>query len=127
LSNKKYLAVTIPVDCEADRNYSFDVSSRSNSVEFDKFKNIERNIKREILDYSSTEESPAAVKDDSESISSEGCETTPTDLSSSYRDLIEDEAIDKFPDGKEKTLGHKLMDSKRLRVFMKITKHKKGE
>ena len=67
LSSKKYLAVTIPVDSEIQGvdesaldemcNYQF-VSARSKDVKFDEFKNIERNIKREILDYSSTEESP---------------------------------------------------------------------
>ena len=94
LSNKKYLAVTIPVDCEAERHYSFDGNSnRSNSVEFDKFKHIERNIKREILDYSSAEESSPSVVNSSlvDSISSEGEEASPTELPSSYRDLIEAE------------------------------------
>lgn len=75
LSSKKYLAVSIPVDGEvycADesaldemRNYQFG-SGRSKDVTFDEFKNIERNIKREILDYSS-DESPSSLPTDSKS------------------------------------------------------------
>ena len=71
LSDKKYLAVTIPVDevCQGNeealdemQNYQyFNCGVCSPGLEFDRFKNIEKNIRREILDsfVSSTEETPS--------------------------------------------------------------------
>ena len=78
------------------QNYQYIHGSKcSHGLEFDEFKNIEKNIKREILDYSSTEESPSFVLNDSksdeenvassaETLSSEGDTNVKNDLPSGY-------------------------------------------
>ena len=111
------------------RNYQF-VSARSKDVKFDEFKNIERNIKREILDYSSTEESPSVVMNDSrsdgenvassgETLSLEGDDSSPVDMPSDYKALMNVAAESKVFAARtsEETIGDQIMDRKRLRVF----------
>ena len=113
-------------------NYQF-VSARSKDVKFDEFKNIERNIKREILDYSSTEESPsmAIESNDSrsdgengvssgETLSLEGDDSSPGDIPSDYKALMDEAAESKVfaaRTSEETTIGDQIMDRKRLRVF----------
>ena len=136
LSSKKYLAVTIPVDGDVQgadeaaldemRNYQFGSGRSKDAIKFDEFKNIERNIKREILDYSSTEESPSMVMNDSrsdegngETLSLEGDDASPVEIPGDYKALMDGAAEFKVfsARGSEKTIGDQIMDRKRLRVF----------
>ena len=129
------------------RNYQF---GGNRHVEFDEFKNIERNIKREILDcYDSESPLPCDYNDSENGVScGENFSSEDDDASverrqdsavvsgisngphASYNALIDQKGNDNLPldqnsAGKqvfaaistEKTIGHEIMDRKRLRVF----------
>ena len=108
------------------RQYNFD-ERKKQEVEFDQFKAIEKNIKREILDYSSTDESPTLSNHEDENNSDNEHDSSETASTDSL--LLESDSDSsgptkkrghipiRKPSSKEMTIGHQIMERKRLRVF----------
>ena len=117
------------------RKHEFE-ERRKQSDEFDQFKAIEKNIKREILDYSSTDESPTlsnheddqnsdTAQDNSETVSEDSL-LLDSDSEGSQPTKKKHAIPVRKPSHKEMTIGHQIMERKRLRVFQTITKESKS-